>query len=83
MKVWAHVQHELADVPILQAFVISNDVVDIQQHIENRGYTVHSYEVEHDKTRSSKRIHCRKARKNTQQQDGWNNLLAAWSSNSP
>ena len=83
MKVWAHVQHELADVPILQAFVISNDVVDIQQHIENRGYTVHSYEVEHDNRTSSKTIRRRKTRQVPQQQDGWNNLLAAWSSNSP
>lgn len=84
MRVWAYVQHELSNMPhIIQAFDVSCDVVDIQQHIENRGYNVqHIERIEHVNPRRSKRIHRRKTRAVPQQQDGWNNLLAAWQSNS-
>lgn len=85
MRVWAYVQHQLSCMPhIIQAFDIPCDVVDIQQHIENRGYNVqHIQGVEHVNPRRSKRIRIRKTKELPQQSDGWNNLLAAWSSNSP
>lgn len=85
MRVWAYVQHELSSMPHnIQAFDIPCDVVDIQQHIENRGYNVqHIQGVEHVNQRRSKRIYRRKTKQLPQQPDGWANLLAAWQSNSP